>query len=106
MSKHCSLQVGYREVHLNDPALGELDALALKQRVSARSPSTDTWKGFSVSMPFLPGEATAMSTATAEGSRFSVLPTELLVGTELAVARLCETPVVINTTSSCTVATS
>eukprot|EP00877_Chromochloris_zofingiensis_P011877 jgi/Chrzof1/6943/Cz02g04140.t1 len=48
-------EVGYREVHLNDPALGELDALALKQRVSARSPSTDTWKGFSVSMPFLPG---------------------------------------------------
>jgi hypothetical protein len=32
-----------------------LDAAALRQRVEARAPSSDSWRGFSVSMPFLPG---------------------------------------------------
>lgn len=35
--------------------LSSLDAAALRQRVEARAPTADSWRGFSVSMPFLPG---------------------------------------------------
>ncbi len=35
--------------------LSTLDAAALRQRVEARAPTSDSWRGFSVSMPFLPG---------------------------------------------------
>ncbi|GBF97557.1 hypothetical protein Rsub_10158 [Raphidocelis subcapitata] len=35
--------------------IGALDAAALRQRVEARAPTSDSWRGFSVSMPFLPG---------------------------------------------------
>ncbi len=38
-----------------DPTLGAADMLALRQRIVARAPSTDSWRGFSVSLPFLPG---------------------------------------------------
>ena len=51
-------QVGHAEVSVLglDPSASAPDALALSQRLAARQPGTDTWRGFSVSTPFLPGE--------------------------------------------------
>jgi hypothetical protein len=40
------------------------DALALSQRLAARQPGTDTWRGFNVSSPFLPGAAQQARTLT------------------------------------------
>jgi hypothetical protein len=48
-------QVGYAEVCLSSLDPSSADALALSQRLAARQPGTDTWRGFSVSSPFLPG---------------------------------------------------
>jgi hypothetical protein len=50
-------QVGYAEVCLSSLDASSADALALSQRLAARQPGTDTWRGFSVSSPFLPGAA-------------------------------------------------
>lgn len=47
--------MGFKEVSLSALDPSSSDALALSQRLAARQPGTDTWRGFSVSSPFLPG---------------------------------------------------
>lgn len=48
-------KVSHVEVHLSSLDPSSADATALSQRLAARQPGTDTWRGFSVSSPFLPG---------------------------------------------------
>eukprot|EP00775_Hariotina_reticulata_P010880 gene10880-11034_t len=48
--------VSYVEVELSELDPSSTDALALSQRLAARQPGTDTWRGFSVTSPFLPGD--------------------------------------------------
>ncbi len=46
---------------MHDPGLTSADLQALQERIAAREPSTVTWHGFSVSMPFMPGSDTKSS---------------------------------------------
>ncbi|WIA30222.1 hypothetical protein OEZ86_000313 [Tetradesmus obliquus] len=54
-------QVGYAEVALSSLDPASADAQVLSQRLAARQPGTDTWRGFSVSSPFLPGGESLMA---------------------------------------------
>jgi hypothetical protein len=48
--------VSSAEVELSELDPSSTDALTLSQRLAARQPGTDTWRGFSVTSPFLPGK--------------------------------------------------
>jgi hypothetical protein len=52
--------VGWREQSLAAAAAApggpSPDLMALQQRLAARAPSSDTWRGYRVTAPFLPGE--------------------------------------------------
>jgi hypothetical protein len=65
----CCCQVGYAEVHLSSLDPSSADAQVLSQRLAARQPGTDTWRGFSVSSPFLPGEETRSNLVVKPGSQ-------------------------------------